>query len=56
MPIEPDGPNQTAPPPTPEKADEKITFTEEELREMDAEGLTLGDAIREIEAQYGVEP
>jgi len=33
--------------------DEPISFTEAELREMEAEGLTLGAAIRAIEARLG---
>jgi len=32
---------------------EKVWFTAEELRAMDAEGLTLGDGIRAIEARLG---
>jgi len=56
MPTEPTDQNQTdskTPTKTGPEAVEKVTFTEEELRAMDAEGLTLGDAIRAIEARLG---
>jgi hypothetical protein len=34
-------------------ADERVTFTAEELREIEETGITLGDAIRLIEARFG---
>lgn len=33
--------------------DEPVSFTEEELRQMEADGLTLADAIRTIESRPG---
>lgn len=30
------------------------TLTEEDIREIEASGITLGDVIQQIKAQYGV--
>ena len=45
---------EPAPPDTPTPgADEPVSFTAEELRQMDADGLTLAAAIRAIESRPG---
>ncbi|HEX4608134.1 MAG TPA: hypothetical protein VH092_08005 [Urbifossiella sp.] len=41
--------------PNPPEWDDPVRFTEEELRQMEANGLTLTDAIRAIEAEFGSE-
>ncbi len=56
MPSEPEEPDELDPGPEANEdsdQDEKVSFTEEELREMEAAGLTLGDAIRAIESRLG---
>ncbi|VTU00851.1 unnamed protein product [Gemmataceae bacterium] len=46
-------PDSDAPPPDDRDAGERATFTAEELREIEEAGITLGDAIRLIEAGFG---
>lgn len=40
--------------PDPDEPPFEVTLTEEDIREIEASGITLSDVIRELRSQYGM--